>query len=45
MGLTHYYMATNDRRELTDGEKVMTGHIIPNLPKGWMREQHVFDCC
>lgn len=36
LGLTHYYMGPNDRRELTVADYKESALLLPKLPKGWM---------
>lgn len=36
LGLSHYYMGKNDRREVTEEERAAAKRIIPMLPERWM---------
>lgn len=45
LGLTHYYMGPNDKRELTKEESEKAKKILPSLPCGWFREYHDWDAC
>ncbi len=39
LGLTHYYMDKNDRREVTEKDRKEATRLLPQLPKGWMNEE------
>lgn len=43
LGLTHYYMGKNDRRQVTEKERAEAHKIIPTLPEGWMVGADRFD--
>ena len=45
LGLTHYYMGHNDKRELTASERAEALATLPDLPPGWMQEEHEWDAC
>lgn len=45
LGLTHYYMGPNDKRELTANERAEAWLMIPTLPDGWLRMRHEWDAC
>lgn len=36
LGLTHYYMGKNDRRELTLNDVNEAAKLLSKLPTGWM---------
>lgn len=43
LGLTHYYLNDqHDKREITDNDRINALHIIPKLPKGWMRKADTY---
>lgn len=37
LGLSHYYMGPNDRRKITEFDRLEAGLLIPMQPKGWMQ--------
>jgi len=39
LGLTHYYMDKNDRREVTEQDRKEAARLLPQLPQGWMNEE------
>lgn len=39
LGLSHYYMDKNDRREVTEQDRKEAASLLPQLPKGWMDEE------
>ena len=39
LGLSHYYMGKNDRREVTAEERKQAKLLLLVLPKGWYREE------
>lgn len=39
LGLTHYYMDKNDRREVTEQDRKESARLLPQLPNGWMKEE------
>ncbi len=43
LGLTHYYMGPNDKREVTATERAEALATIPDLPDGWMKQKHERD--
>ena len=45
LGLTHYYMGPNDKREVTATERAEALATIPDLPEGWMKQKHEWDAC
>lgn len=45
LGLTHYYMGPNDKRELTASERADALATLPDLPPGWMQDYHDWDAC
>lgn len=45
LGLTHYYMGPHDKREVTATERAEALATIPDLPEGWMTQNHEWDAC
>lgn len=45
LGLTHYYMGSRDKREVTATERAEALATIPDLPIGWMKQKHEWDAC
>ena len=45
LGLTHYYMAPHDKREVTATERAEALATIPYLPEGRMKHKHESDAC
>ena len=45
LGLSHYYMGTKDKREVTASERTEALATIPDLPEGWMKQKHEWDAC
>lgn len=39
LGLSHYYMDKNDRREVTEQDRKEATRLLPQLPQGWMNEE------
>ena len=39
LGLTHYYMGKNDRRELTLNDVNEAAKLLSKLPTGWMNTE------
>lgn len=39
LGLTHYYMDKNDRREVTEQDRKEAARMLPQLPNGWMNDE------
>ena len=39
LGLSHYYMDKNDRRDVTEQERKEADRLLPQLPQGWMNEE------
>lgn len=39
LGLTHYYMDKDDRREVTKQDHREAARLLPQLPQGWMNEE------
>lgn len=38
LGLSHYYMDKNDRRDVTEQDRKEAARLLPQLPQGWMNE-------
>lgn len=36
LGLTHYYMGVNYKKEVTAEDRAAAELIIPKIPEGWM---------
>lgn len=45
LGLTHYYIGPQDKREVTATERAEDLATIPDLPDGWMQQKHSLDAC
>ena len=43
LGLTHYYMAPRDKREVTEEDRRLAEKLIPTLPKGFTRMSKSYD--
>lgn len=39
LGLSHYYMDKNDRRDVTEQDRKEAARMLPQLPHGWMNEE------
>lgn len=39
LGISHYYMDKNDRREVTEQDRKEAARLLPQLPQGWMNEE------
>ena len=39
LGLSHYYMDKNDRRDVTEQDRKEAARLLSQLPNGWMNEE------